>query len=402
MFSPDLHTLHRELQRELINILTYWQTYAVDTAKGGFYGEVGLNNIPKPDAAKGIVLNSRILWTFAAAARHTRRAADYLPLARRAYDYIDTCFRDRDYGGVYWSVDANGKPLDTSKQLYGQAFAVYGLSEYYRVTKHAPALAFAKEVYTAMVKHAYDANGSGGFFEGFARDWSPTAPYAISRKDNGESKTMNTHLHILEAFTCLLRVWPERGAGIYDLRTQVRGLIDVFRQHIIDPTTYRMILFQGNNWESRRTAISYGHDIEASWLLLESAEVLGDHELIRAIKKESVAMARAAAAGLAADGGMNYEFDPVTGHLNQERSWWVMAEAMVGFMNAWQLTKEPQFLEKSVESWTFIKKYLIDHKQGEWFGGVDEHHKVMGNTKISMWKCPYHNGRACMEMMDRI
>ncbi|HEY0107985.1 MAG TPA: AGE family epimerase/isomerase, partial [Fibrella sp.] len=268
MTIPDLRLWQRELSQELKDILAYWQRYAPDPINGGFYGTVGYDNVPKPDAAKGVVLNSRILWTFSAAARHTQHTDEYLPVAKRAFDYLSTYFRDPQYGGVYWMVDAKGKPTDDSKQLYGQAFALYGLSEYYHATRHKPALEFAQSIYRDMVRHAYDP-AKGGFIEAFARDWTEAKAYAIARKDNGESKTMNTHLHILEAFASLLRVWPDAG-----LKKQVAGLIRNFLDHIIDTNTHRMVLFQGTNWEPRRTGISYGHDIEASWLLLEAAEVL--------------------------------------------------------------------------------------------------------------------------------
>lgn len=411
MTLPDLRLWQRELSQELKDILAYWQRYAPDPVNGGFYGTVGYDNVPRSNDAKGIVLNSRILWTFSAAARHTQHTDDYLPVAKRAFDYLSTYFRDPEYGGVYWLVDAKGQPgresaADASKQLYGQAFAVYGLSEYYHATQHKPALAFAQAIYEAMVKHAYDPV-KGGFTEAFARDWTEAQSYAIARKDNGESKTMNTHLHILEAFVSLLRVWTDPG-----LKSQVRGLIQLFLDHIIDPKTNRMVLFQGANWEPRRTGISYGHDIEASWLLLEAAEVLRETDLLKKVRQKSVLMARAALSGLDADGGMNYEYEGpdeqkptqnrAAGHWNRERSWWVMAEAMVGFMNAYQLTKEPLFLDKSAASWTYIKNHLLDTTNGEWFSGVDQAGKVLGNTKISAWKCPYHNGRACMETMERI
>lgn len=419
MTAPDLRLWQRELDQELKDILAYWQRYAPDPTNGGFYGTVGYDNQPKPDSAKGVVLNSRILWTFSAAARHTQHDDQYLPTAKRAFDYLDAHFRDRQHGGVYWMLDAKGQPgrtggADDSKQLYGQAFAVYGLSEYYRVTKHPPALAFAQDIYRAMVKHAYDTNPArkGGFTEAFARDWTEAKAYAIARKDNGEHKTMNTHLHILEAFVSLLRVWPDPG-----LKGQVRGLINNFLNQIIDPKTHRMILFQGANWEPRRTGISYGHDIEASWLLLEAAEVLHEADLLARVRKESVQMARAALSGIDPDGGMNYEYEgpdegksqqsrtsgrPNAARWNRERSWWVMAEAMVGFLNAYQLTKDKAFLEQSARSWEFTKKHLLDTKNGEWFSGVDETGKVLGNVKISPWKCPYHNGRACMETSERI
>lgn len=422
MTPPDLRLWQHELEQELKAILSYWQRYAPDPVNGGFYGAVGYDNQPRPKAEKGVVLNSRILWTFSAAARHTGHDEHYLPTAKRAFDYLNTYFRDRQYGGVYWMLDAKGQVgpnpgTDDSKQLYGQAFAVYGLSEYYRVTKHEPALAFAQEVYRAMVKHAFDTDPArkGGYFEGFARDWGPARQYAISRKDNGESKTMNTHLHILEAYVSLLRVWPDAG-----LKTQVRGLLNNFLGQIINPRTHRMILFQGDNWEIRRPGISYGHDIEASWLLLEAAEVLHEADLLSRVRRESVLMARAALSGVDPDGGMNYEYEgpdedkptqshqpgaagqPHAAHWNRERSWWVMAEAMVGFMNAYQLTKDPLFLEQSAASWTYTKKHLLDLKNGEWFMGVDPAGQVRGDTKISPWKCPYHNGRACIEMSERI
>ncbi len=411
MTIPDLRLWQRELNQELKDILAYWQRYAPDQTNGGFYGAVGYDNQPKPNAAKGVVLNSRILWTFSAAALHTQHDDQYLPTAKRAFEYLDTHFRDRQHGGVFWMVDAKGQSgrstaSDDSKQLYGQAFAVYGLSEYYRATHHKPALDFAQEIFRAMVKHAYDPK-LGGFTEAFSRDWTEAKSYVIARKENSESKTMNTHLHILEAFVSLLRVWPDR-----DLKTQVRGLINDFLNHIIDPKTHRLVLFQGNNWEPRRTGISYGHDIEASWLLLEAAEVLHEADLLSKVRKESVLMARATLSGLDPDGGMYYDYEgpdqnlpklnPANGHWNRERSWWVMAEAIVGYLNAYQLTKDKTFLTHAANSWDFTKKHLLDTKNGEWFQGVDATGKVLGNDKISAWKCPYHNGRACIEAMERI
>ncbi|MFD2934642.1 AGE family epimerase/isomerase [Spirosoma flavum] len=396
----DLAQLRVELRQEHKDILAYWQRYAPDPEHGGFYGRVNYQNQPDPTAEKGIVLNARILWTFSAALRHTQHE-DYRATADQAFQYIQKHFIDPQYGGVYWSVDASGQPKNTLKHLYGQAFALYGLSEYVHATHSAPALTLAKEVFQNMVKHAYDSK-KGGFVEALARDWSPAKDYIISKYDNKEIKTMNTHLHILEAFTCLYRVWPDKSVS-----DQMRGMLRMFQEYIIDPKTYRMNLFMDNDWKIRRTAISYGHDIEASWLLPEAADVLAarnpsDKPLQKTIRDVGLKMARAAATGFDPnDGGMNYELDP-DGHLNRERSWWVLAEAMVGFMNAYQITHEKPFLDKSVKSWEFIKKYLLDLKNGEWFLGVTGDHKVLGNEKISMWKCPYHNSRSCLEMLERL
>ena len=398
--STDLNQLRAELRQEHKDILAYWQRYAPDPTNGGFYGRVDYQNHPDPTAEKGIVLNSRILWTFSAALHHTGHD-DYRPTADRAFDTIRQHFIDPIHGGVFWSVSPGGQPKQTTKQLYGQAFALYGLSEYVRATGSAPALAMAKALFGLMVSEAYDNTG-GGFAEARARDWSPTDDYILSRRDNQEIKTMNTHLHSLEAFTNLYRVWPNATVA-----NQMRGMLKVFLNHIIDAKTYRMNLFMDADWRVRRTTISYGHDIEASWLLPEAADLLattnaGDKLLQKTVRTVAVQMARAAQTGLDPDGGMNYEYDTTAGHLNRERSWWVMAEAMVGFMNAYQLTGEKPFLNKSLQSWAFIKKYLLDIKNGEWFGGVDEKHRVLGTDKISLWKCPYHNSRACLEMLNRL
>ena len=396
----DLKQLQAELRQEYKDILTYWQRYAPDAEHGGFYGRVSYQNQPDPKADKGIVLNARILWSFSAALRHTRHE-EYRTTADKAFQYIRDHFFDPTHGGVYWSVDAAGNPKYPLKHLYGQAFALYGLSEYVRATHSTPALALAKTQFQNMVKHGYDPK-NGGFVEALAQDWSPATDYIISKYDNQEIKTMNTSLHLLESFTSLYRVWPDKSVA-----DQVRGMLHTFLDHIVDPKTYRMNLFMDNDWTIRRTAISYGHDIEASWLLPEAADVLaaknpGDKALQKKIHDTGINMARAAKTGFdPTDGGMNYELDP-DGHLNTERSWWVMAEAMVGFMNAYQATKEKAFLDKSVESWEFIKKYLLDLKNGEWFSGVTIDHKVLGSDKISMWKAPYHNSRACLEMLERL
>ena len=396
----DLSQLRAELRQEHKDILAYWQRYAPDPVNGGFYGRVDYQNRPDSTAEKGIVLNSRILWTFSAALHHTQHD-DYRATADRAFAAIQQHFVDPTNGGVYWSVGPDGRPEQTIKQLYGQAFALYGLSEYVRATRSAPALSLAKEQFKLMVDRAYDSS-RGGFFEARTRDWSPATDYILSKRDNQESKTMNTHLHILEAFTSLYRVWPDNSVA-----QQMRGMLTVFLNHIIDSKTYRMNLFMDENWRVRRTAISYGHDIEASWLLPEAADLLAtsnsaDKGLQKTVRAVAVKMARAASTGLEPDGGMNYEYDTVTKHHNRERSWWVMAEAMVGFLNAYQLTGEKPFLDKSLQSWAFIKKYLLDTKNGEWYSGVDEKHRVLGTEKISMWKCPYHNSRACLEMLDRL
>ncbi|MES1213879.1 MAG: AGE family epimerase/isomerase [Bacteroidota bacterium] len=389
-----MNDYREEVKQELLRIAEYWIQHSVDNDKGGFYGIVNGKNIPDTNAPRAIVVTARILWTFSAL--HQMFPDErYLALARRAYDYIVNHFiDDNEYGGVFWSVTADGAPLEKKKQLYGQAFAIYGLSEYYKITKSAEVLMVTKNIFSQVIKHAYD-NSKGGYIEAFERDWKNTDDYILSKGEN--RKSMNTHLHLLEAFTNLYRVWKSDSSAFH-----LKHSIEIMLSHIVNPHTYRMTLFFKETWQPTSTVISYGHDIEASWLLWEAAEVLGDAALKTKCKNVSMQMAKAASEGLADNGALNYEYDPVTKHRDDSKQWWPEAEAMIGFYNAYQLTGKVNFLEKSQKVWEFIKKHLIDYTNGEWFGAVDANDKVTADDKINFWKGPYHNSRACMELWRRL
>jgi mannobiose 2-epimerase len=384
----------QEVRQELRRILTYWQTYAPDP-RGGFYGRVDARNQPDPNADKAIVLNARILWTFSMAS-HALRDPAYRPLADRAYTYIRDYFFDQKNGGVYWSLRADGTPGEAKKQLYGQGFALYGLSEYVRATKNAEALALAKKLWQTIEAHAFDPR-HGGYIEAFAPDWGPTDDYILSK---GEArKSMNTHLHLIEPFTNLLRVWSDAS-----LKKQTRRMLEeTFLGHILDPDQRRMRLFFTEDWKVLSPDISYGHDVEASWLLYETAEILGDKPLLGKVKDVSQKMATATLDGLNPDGALTYELNPETGHKNEERSWWVLSEQMVGYLNAYQLSGKQHWLEKSLNSWGFVKKHLLDLQNGEWYVGANAQDEPARRAdKITAWKCPYHNGRACEEVARRL
>jgi mannobiose 2-epimerase len=384
-----------EFQQELTSILAYWATHVPDHAQGGFYGQLDNDNQPNPLAPKGSVLNARILWTFAAAYNQERRA-DYLGVARRAYEYLVAHFLDAECGGVYWLVDHLGQPLDTKKQVYALAFSIYGLAEYYRVSGDAAALGHAQALYRTLEAHSFDPD-RGGYLEAFTRDWQPLGDLRLSAKDANEKKTTNTHLHVLEAYTALYHVWPDAG-----LRQQLKALLLNFVDHIIDPQTGHLTLFFNEDWQPKPDAISFGHDVEAAWLLLEAAEALRAPDLISRFQQLAVQLATAAAEGLAPDGSLLYERDP-SGHWAADRHWWVQAEAVVGFYNAYQLSGEAKFLAYSEEAWRFIQQYLRDSERGEWFWGVRPDYSLMpGEDKVGPWKCPYHNSRACLEMLRRL
>lgn len=385
-----------EVTNELSSILDYWMHYAVDHERGGFYGKIDHDNTVDPYALKGAVLNSRICWSFAAAYNQTK-SVQYLAHAKRAYDYIVAHFIDKNHGGIYWTVSANGQPADTKKQTYAIAFAVYGLSEYYIASGDEAAKQHAIELYNSIIQHSYEPI-HGGYLEAFARDWSELPDMRLSAKDANERKTMNTHLHVLEAFANLYRIWPEP-----TLKQQIAELIHLFLQHIVHPYTNHLQLFFTDDWESRDTLISYGHDIEAAWLIQEAAEIIQDESLVHQVKQRSVLMALAAAEALDKDGGLWYEYDPAKQHWVREKHWWPQAEAMVGFFNAWQISGDENFLKKSIAGWKFIRDYLIDAHKGEWIWGVNEnYHIIAQEDKAGLWKCPYHNSRACLEIMRRI
>ncbi|HEX8022255.1 AGE family epimerase/isomerase [Mucilaginibacter sp.] len=394
--KDQLATLSNELTDELKNILNYWLNHTVDEVNGGFWGKIDNGNQVTPDAAKGSVLNARILWSFSAAYNQNPDEA-YLHAATRAYDYIKVCFVDDEFGGVYWSVNYKGDKLDTKKQVYANAFTIYALSEYYMASKLETVKEEAIGLYRLLVDKSYDQDKTG-YFEAFTCDWQPLGDLRLSAKDANEKKTMNTHLHVLEAYTNLYRIWPDG-----ELKQQIEVLINNFFDHFIDAEAGHLVLFFDEDWNRRSDTVSYGHDIEATWLLLEAAETIGNQEMIAKVKAICIAIAEATIQGLDTDGGLWYEYEPAGNHLIKEKHWWVQAEAIVGFYNAWQVNGNDKYLQLTLDNWAFVKDKILDKQNGEWFWGVRDDGSIMpGEDKAGLWKCPYHNSRACIEIINRI
>jgi mannobiose 2-epimerase len=396
IMKKELAQYKQEAERELQSILDYWMKHTVDDVNGGFVGKINHNDTVYPEAPKGSVLNSRILWSFSAAYNLTGNR-EYLPFAERAFRYLLDHFLDNEYGGVYWTVDHKGAPLDTKKQIYALSFAIYGLSEYNLATGDEAAKAAAIQLYLDIVAHSYD-HQFGGYIEALARDWKELSDLRLSAKDANERKSMNTHLHVLEGFANLYRIWPDEG-----LKEKIRDLIRLFLDRIISAETHHLILFFDDEWNRKSNIISYGHDIEAAWLVQEAAEVIGDEGLLHEVKARSIRVANAAAEGLDSDGGLWYEYDGDEQHLIKQKHWWPQAEAMVGFFNAWQIGGDENHLQHSLHSWKFVQQTILDKKRGEWVWGVQEEYSLMtGEDKVGVWKCPYHNSRACIEIIRRI
>ena len=405
-FSPDARSYFLTMQDELIhfkdemhkelrNILTYWLHHTIDEENGGFYGKIDHTNTVHKDAPKGSVLNSRILWAFSSG-YNVLKDEQYLRVAERAYQYLIEQFLDKEKGGVYWSVDSTGKPLDTKKQIYALSFAIYGLSEYYRASQTALAKQQAIELYEAIIRHSYDQT-YGGYIEALTREWQAMEDLRLSAKDANEKKSMNTHLHVLEGFTNLYRIWQDPV-----LKQKIRDLILIFLNHIIDAETNHLVLFFDEQWNKRSETVSYGHDIEAAWLIQEAAEIIDDQALLEIVKERSVKIAQAATKGLDQDGGLWYEYEPSVNHLIEEKHSWPQAEAIVGFFNAWEITGNKEFLKHSMNAWLFTKNHMLDKEKGEWYWGVKKDYLPMNEDKAGFWKCPYHNSRACIELLRRI
>jgi mannobiose 2-epimerase len=389
--------LRSEVLEELTGrILPFWMNHTVDERDGGFYGRITHDGKVVEDASKGAILNARILWTFSAAGRLLGNSA-YRPFADRAFNYIREHFLDRRFDGVYWSVDAGGNRLDDRKHIYAQAFVLYGVSEYYTWTGLRDALKLAQRLFELIEKHAYDPV-YGGYFEAFTRDWARMNDVRLSEKDLNFPKSMNTHLHVMEAYTTLYRVWADPL-----LKERLQNLTYLFLDRIIDPQTGHVGTFFDEDWTLRSDKISFGHDIETAWLLLETADILGVPALRNRVVETLVTIASATLReGVDEDGGLFNETSP-TGRLDSDKHWWPQAEALVGFLTAYRESGNPDFFSAALASWDFIKNHVVDYEKGEWFNRLSRDRNPYPNEdKVGFWKCPYHNGRACLEVMSRL
>jgi mannobiose 2-epimerase len=313
-------------------------------------------------------------------------------------------FWDKQFGGAYWLLDAKGKAIDDSKEIYGQSFLIYGLSEYYLATGEMASLDKAKELFYLIEKHCHD-DANKGYFETFSRDWKAADKARLATGDPREKKTMNTHLHLLEAYTNLYRAWQDK-----DLQSRLIELIDIFQKHIIDSQTFHFKLFFDEKWQSTGSIVSFGHDIEGSWLLCEAVETMDDGRGTKddknraaTVRERSLKMAQAVyEQGLDTDGGLFYEGKDGK-IINSDKEWWPQAETVVGFLNAYQLSHKEHFFKAALKCWEFTEQHIVDKKNGEWFWRVNHDGQPdLKQPKVSEWKCPYHNSRVCLESIRRL
>ena len=398
MDKNKLVLFKKEMQDVLTgNILPFWIDKMVDHENGGFYGRIDGHGNLHADAEKGGILNARILWTFSAAYRVLGKS-EYLEMATRAKDYIIAHFIDREYGGTYWSLDYKGNPKDTKKQFYAIGFMIYGLSEYVRATGDKEALYYAIQLFECIEEHSLDVIYNG-YIEACTREWGEIADMRLSDLDANYPKSQNTHLHIIEPYANLYRVWKDER-----LEKALRNMINIFTDKILNPETNHLDLFFEKDWTRGAGHLeSYGHDIECSWLMHEAALVLGDAEVLKKVEEIVPLVAKASEKGLNPDGSMIHEANLDTGHVDDDLHWWVQAEAVVGFYNIYQHFGDESALDKSLQCWQYIKDNLIDYEGGEWYWSRRPDGTLnLDDDKAGFWKCPYHNGRMCLEIIERI
>ena len=392
--AADLSALALRAERELKgNILPFWLAKVRNVDNGGFFGFIDADMAVRKGAARGGLLTCRILWTFSAAYRRYRDRS-YLEMAAWAYRDLVDHFWDAEAGGFFWTIpEQGGASKDAGKLVYLQVFGIYALSEYYRATGDELALAKSIATYRLIEAHARDP-AHGGYFDALDRNWSrlaATQHYALGRAP----KSVNSHMHILEGYTNLLRVWDEPA-----LRDSQRELLQVLRQRCINPCTHHSIPLMTEAWEPIGNAVSYGHDIELSWLISEAAGVLGDPMLTAEIERVSLAMANVTIAeAVDTDGGVISSSgpDPAT-----DKEWWSQAEAAVGFFNAYQISGDSRLFEASRRSWDYIETRFVDRVHGDWIEKVRRDGTPIRRPKVTLWRCPYHSSRACLELTERV
>ena len=370
------------------NILPYWLTLA--DPKGGFQGEVLSDGTVLPDAPRGAILNARILWAFSAAYAALHKS-EYLVAAMHAKEWFIQNFCDHKHGGVYWSVSSDGRRLDDKAQLYAQGFAIYGLSEFYKVTHDDQALKAAVNIFRIVEKYFHD-DVNGGYIEALARDFSPLEDMSLSAHDINADKTMNSHLHILEAYANLYKVWP-----MPDLRERIVELLDIVGRRVMGPDGHLQLYFR-RDWSVIPGAVSYGHDIETSWLALECAMAVGDIDVVTSVRPWAKRLGIAGNEGLLADGSMRYE-KLLDGSFDDSRQWWVEAEAVVGNLWLWKYHGDDAAADRAFALWAWIRDHLL-RTDGEWQWAIlPDGSPDLTQPKAGFWKCPYHNTRMCLEIL---
>lgn len=382
-----------EIKAHLINdIIPFWKGLR-DDEFGGYYGYLDYDLKLDKKAVKGCILNSRITWFFSNAYTLLKDVS-LLEEAKHGFAFLKEHCMDKDNGGIYWSMKYNGEPEDTTKHTYNQAFSIYALSSYYEASGDEEALEMAKELFHIIETRCTDEIG---YKEAFDKEFHEIENDKLSENGVIAEKTMNTLLHVFEAYTELYRV-----AKLPEVKERLEWIMDTFADKVYNPALHRQEVFFDRNMNSILDLHSYGHDIETAWLIDRGVEVLGEKKYED--KMSPITRDLTAQIYKVAFDGRSLANECERGVVNKHRIWWVQAETVVGFLNGWQKNPgKPEYLDAAKAEWNFIKEYVIDKRKGsEWYWEVDPDGKPYeGRPIVEPWKCPYHNGRMCFEVIKR-
>jgi len=373
-------------------VIPFWDRLR-DEEYGGFYGRVTCDLEVIKDAPKGGIAAARMLWFYSAACRILGRESARAN-ADHQYRFLRDHLIDREHGGIYWMADHRGAPLDTRKHVYVQAFAIYGLSEYHRATGNAEALRLAKDIFELVESSGYDRE-HGTYGEEYSRDWIPKDNIELSENGIIAPVTMNTYLHLLEAYTNLYKAWPD-----VIVNKRLTSLISDFQHRIYDPRERRFDVYFDKGWHSALDMRSFGHDIEATWLIHDAVFTAGyeDPAILAIIRDVGDAVADT---GLDATGYLWNEW--VEGELDRTMVWWPQAEAMVGFLNLYQMTGDTRYGDITERLWGCVTGTLIDPRPGgEWYWSVSPEGAPSREDIVTPWKTAYHNGRFYLVFIERM
>ncbi len=390
----QLRVLQQEMQKELTEgIIPFWKNLR-DDIYGGYYGYLSYDLILQKQAEKGCILNSRITWFFSNA--YTLLGDEsLLAEARHGYEFLrDRCL-DRTNGGIYWSLNYDGTPLDTTKHTYNQAFCIYALSSYYEASGDEEALRLAMELFHLIEEKCTD---EVGYLEAFTVDFRPESNEKLSENGVMAEKTMNTLLHVFEAYTELYRVSKNS-----EVRERLERILEIFAEKVYNPKLHRQEVFFDKDYNTILDLHSYGHDIETAWLLDRGVEVLDDERFGRMIHPITEALTRQIYETAFDGKSLANECD--RGKVDENRVWWVQAETVIGFLNACRRQPEhKEYFDAAFAEWDFIKRFVKDKREGsEWYWLVKKDGSpVQGEPIVEPWKCPYHNGRMCIEVIRRV
>ena len=374
-------------------IAPFWEALK-DKDFGGFYGAMDFDLTVRKTADKGVILQSRILWFFSELAMLTQKKS-HTAAAKHAFRFItEHCFDDV-FGGVYWSVTHDGKPSDTTKHTYAQSFALYALTSYYALSRDEKALALSEQLFELIESKCRD---NGGYLESFGRDWKISPNDKLSENNVIAERTMNTLLHVFEAYANLYRYHPEPSAAVSEAMTRI---LETFIGKVYSPEKRRLEVFFNRTYRSLVDLQSYGHDIETSWLLDDGCRMLGSFGLTQEIFKMYCVLAESVYERAFAEKSLLNECEK--GKNDTDRIWWVQSEAVLGFLNQWEKTGEEKYLAAAEDIFEYIQTFIRDDRTGsEWYWGVHEDGSPMDEHGIvSDWKCPYHSGRMCFEIIRR-